>query len=144
MTAARPLRSQQTRARLRVVRGAGASRATFAPFLMFGVVVVTAMIGLVIARTSLDAGAFELSDMRAEIAALEVRQYQLQLDVARLESPGRIAPLAEEMGMVLPDERLVLLVDDPAPVPENQENLVATVDPRLAMPEIEPAIGSGG
>lgn len=114
MSSARPLRVQQPRSRLRVVKGRGHRRATIAPFVMFGAVVVASMIGLVVARTSLDAGAFELTALNDAIELEERLQERLQLDVARLESPGRIAPMAENMGMVIPEERLVLLIEDPS------------------------------
>ena len=135
MTSARPLRAPNPRSRLRVVAGRRVHRAAFAPFVMFGVVVVLSMIGLVVARTSLDAGAFELTEMKKAIEEQERTQELLHLDIARLESPGRIAPLAEEMGMVLPDDRLVLLVEpaDQSPAAPGEEIT------RLAMSEI----GSG-
>ncbi len=107
---------------------------------MFGMVVVAAMIGLVLARTSLDAGAFELTEMRRQIEAEEHRQEILTLEIASMESPGRVAPLAEEMGMVLPDERLVLFVEPGSdagaidrPIPDGE-----TEPARIAM-----ATGSG-
>ena len=36
---------------------------------------------------------------------------QLNLEIARLENPARIAPLAEEMGLVIPTETNQILVD---------------------------------
>lgn len=75
------------------------------------------MLGIVMARTSLDAGAFQLNDLNTRIAAEQDRQDLLTLRIAELESPTRISPMAEEMGLVYPESRTVLLIDgieDPA------------------------------
>ena len=57
---------------------------------------------LIAARTSLDRTAFELQEIGGSIEAEQVRFEELKLEIARLSSPARIAPLAESMGMVLP------------------------------------------
>lgn len=78
---------------------------------------VVAFLGLGFARTSLDRSAFELAELNAEIEAERTLNEQLKLEIARLENPARIAPLAVEMGMVIPADTNQLLVDlDTAPV----------------------------
>lgn len=78
---------------------------------------VVAFLGLGFARTSLDRSAFELAELNAEIEAQRASNQQLKLDIARLENPARIAPLAVEMGMVIPSDTNQLLVDlDAAPL----------------------------
>jgi hypothetical protein len=105
---------------LRVIGGRRSVRPQVAPFAVFGVVVIASMLGIVMARTSLDAGAFQLTELNDQIAAETERQALLTLEIAQLESPTRIGPLAEEMGLVHPETRTVLLIDgiadDLAPV----------------------------
>jgi hypothetical protein len=109
---ARTARVAQARpAGLRVIGGRRTARPQLGPFVVFGLVVVTSMFGIVMARTSLDAGAFELTDLNARIAAEEERQELLTLRVAELQSPTRIGPLAEEMGLVRAETRTVLLIE---------------------------------
>ena len=70
-----------------------------------------AFLGLGFARTSLDSAAFELAELEKAIAEEEAVNRQLNLEIARLENPARIAPLAEEMGLVIPVETNQILVD---------------------------------
>jgi cell division protein FtsL len=72
---------------------------------------VVAFLGLGFARTSLDRSAFELDRLDKAIAEQEAINEQLKLEIARMENPARIAPLAEEMGLVIPTNTLQLLVD---------------------------------
>ncbi len=64
---------------------------------------VALFFALVITNTALDQSAFDLQEIRAQIAEEQTRFDQLRLEVARLKSPERIQPLAEQMGMVYPD-----------------------------------------
>ncbi len=107
---ARPLRSPALRPPLRVLSGRRPRLPSVAPWMVFTLVVVVAFVGLVLARTALDRGAFELADLDTRIAQAETENTQLRLEIARLENPARIAPLAEEMGFVYPDRRSPLLV----------------------------------
>jgi cell division protein FtsL len=76
-------------------------------------VAVVGFLGLGFAQTSLDKSAFELSDLEAGIAEQQALNEELRLEIARLENPARIAPLAEDLGMVLPVETDTILVDLP-------------------------------
>jgi hypothetical protein len=110
----------QERPPFRVIGGRRkAGRPAVSPFIVFGLVVVASMMGIVVARTSLDEGAFRLASLDARLAAEEVRAELLTLQAARLESPTRIAPLAEELGLVLPTDRGVLLVEDGSPATDD-------------------------
>ena len=130
---ARPLRAPQPKKRpgFRVIGGKQTRRPQIGPFAVFGLVVVASMLGIVLARTSLDAGAFELADLNLRIAEEEARQQLLVLEVAQLESPTRIGPLAEEMGLVFPDERQLLLVEGLEE--ENPADLLVRADTPVAM-----------
>ena len=110
---ARPIRRQTTAAvaGLRVIAGRRRQqRHHVAPWLAFTIVVVVALIGVVMAQTSLDRGAFELGSLDRAIAEAKTENQHLRLDIARLESPVRVAPLAEGMGLVYPEERQPMLV----------------------------------
>jgi cell division protein FtsL len=72
---------------------------------------VIAFLGLGFARTSLDKSAFELDQLNRAITEQAAMNEQLRLEIARLENPARVAPLAEEMGLVIPGETRQLLVD---------------------------------
>ena len=85
----------------------------FAPWSIVVCVAVVGFLGLGFAQTSLDKSAFELSDLEAGIAEQQALNEELRLEIARLENPARIAPLAEDLGMVLPVETDTILVDLP-------------------------------
>lgn len=72
---------------------------------------ITAFLGLVFARTSLDNSAFDLAELDTAIEHQTELNRDLRIEIARLESPARIAPMAEEMGLVIPTETHQLLVD---------------------------------
>lgn len=86
-------------------------RPSVAPWMIVVLVAVMAFLGLGFARTSLDKSAFELAELNKGIDQQSVLNRQLTLDIARLENPARIAPLAEELGLVIPDVTNRLLVD---------------------------------
>ena len=86
-------------------------RPTIAPWMMMTLIGVVAFLGLGFARTSLDRSAFELAELNRAIAEQTALNRSLNLEIARLENPARIAPLAEELGLVLPVETNQILVD---------------------------------
>lgn len=98
--------------------GKGTHRPTMAPWMIMAVIGVIAFLGLGFARTSLDKSAFELAELNKAINEQAAVNRALELEIARLENPARIAPLAEELGLVIPEKTNQLLVDlePPAPV----------------------------
>lgn len=58
---------------------------------------------MISSRIALDNSAFVLKDVQSQITTEEARYWDLRLQVAELQSPERIARLAEEMGMVYPE-----------------------------------------
>ena len=109
---ARPLRQARAGGRgLRVIQGAQSRHPVITPWIAFVLVVVVALCGIVLTRTTLDKGAFELAELDQQLATAQVRNQHLRLEIARLESPGRVAPSAELLGMVYPDERTLMTVD---------------------------------
>lgn len=122
MTAARPLHTTTAEDGLRVIRGRSLRRPALAPWTVMVLIAVIAFLGLGFARTSLDKSAFELDRLNRAITEQEAVNEQLRLEIARLENPARIAPLAEEMGLVIPGETRQLLVDLGGPaLVSNQE-----------------------
>ena len=97
--------------RLRVLKGRRLRRPTIAPWMIMALIAVVAFLGLGFARTSLDRSAFELAELNRAIAEQSVLNRQLNLEIARLESPARIAPLAEELGLVAPRRTNQIVVD---------------------------------
>jgi cell division protein FtsL len=81
------------------------------------IIAVVAFLGLGFARTSLDRSAFDLAELNKAIAEQSALNERLRLEVARLENPARIAPLADEMGLVIPVDTKPLLVDLDVPAP---------------------------
>ncbi len=112
---ARPLRRVAEADSLRVLKGKRLNRPSLAPWMIMALIGVIAFLGLGFARTSLDRSAFELSELTKSIdEATEINQ-SLSLEIARLENPARIAPLAEDLGLVIPSNTKQLLADlDPA------------------------------
>jgi cell division protein FtsL len=72
---------------------------------------VIAFLGLGFARTSLDRSAFDLAELNKAISEETALNRQMSLEMARLVNPARIAPMAEELGLVIPDTTKQLLVD---------------------------------
>lgn len=85
-------------------------------------IAVVAFLGLAFARTSLDRSAFDLAELNRAIDEQAALNEQLRLEVARMENPAHIAPLAHEMGLVIPDDTNPLLVNLDAPSPVVAEN----------------------
>jgi cell division protein FtsL len=112
VTAVQQRRASHGMTRLRVVAGRQrAQHPHVGPWMAFTLVVVVALFGIVTTQTSLDAGAFELAELNRSIANAQTENQHLRLEVARLESPARIAPIAAEMGLVYPDTRRTVMVD---------------------------------
>jgi cell division protein FtsL len=77
-------------------------------WLVFTVVVLAAFFGLIGSRISLDQSAFTIDRLEDEIAAEQTRHMALQLEIAELRDPERIADRAAAMGMAFPGRQLPL------------------------------------
>lgn len=119
---AQPLRGPQGEQGLRVLKGRRLRKPSIAPWMIMVLIAVVAFLGLGFARTSLDRSAFELAELNKSIDTQEALNEQLRLEVARLENPARIAPLADELGLVIPSDTNQLLVDLDVPSPVVAEN----------------------
>jgi len=107
----------------RLLDGRRVRRPSMAPWMIMVLIAIVAFLGLVFARTSLDKSAFDLAELNKSIGEQVALNEQLRLEVARLENPARIAPLADELGLVVPTETQQLLVNLDAP-----SQLVAGLD----------------
>lgn len=115
---AQPLHDVGREQGLRVLKGRRVRKPSIAPWMVMVLIAVVAFLGLGFARTSLDRSAFELAELNKAIDEQAALNEQLRVEVARLENPARIAPLADELGLVIPDDTNQLLVDldEPSPV----------------------------
>lgn len=117
-----PLRAPGADERLRVLKGRRLRKPSVAPWMIMVLIAVVAFLGLGFARTSLDRSAFELAELNKAIDEQAAVNEQLRLEVARLENPARIAPLADELGLVIPSDTNQLLVNLDVPSPVVAEN----------------------
>jgi cell division protein FtsL len=99
-TRVRLTEAAQRHARLAVVR----SRTTRAPRVPFAALVLTVLalglVGLLVLNTSLQQGAFHARDLEARVGVLIQQREALQLRVAELRQPQRVAERAAALGMV--------------------------------------------
>ena len=100
---------------LRVLTGRRGRRQPLAPWLIFSVVAVVAFLGMILTRTSLDRAAIELSSIERGLAEAKSLNQRLRLEIARLESPARVAPAAQQLGMVYPQTSNRLVVEGVIP-----------------------------
>ena len=78
-----------------------AARAPRVPFVALVVLVLGAgLVGLLLLNTSLQRGAYTVTDLRSTSSDLALRQQNLELRVSALESPHRISRAALRQGMV--------------------------------------------
>jgi len=90
------------RARLTVVPPRR-SRAPRLPFVTFvSVILLAGVIGLLMFNTSMQQASFRETALRKQAADLAVQQEQLQMEVAALGEPARVARAAQRLGMVIP------------------------------------------
>jgi cell division protein FtsB len=93
-----------------VVIGPSTRRRRVGGWIGLAVVLSAAFLLLVSSRIALDRSAFVLEDLQLRITAEEARYWELRMELTELQAPDRIARLAEEMGMVYPDEILIVEV----------------------------------
>jgi len=102
-----PVRSIAT-APSRVAREAEARRRR--PWLVFSIIIVLAFFGLIGGRISLDQSAFTVDRLEDQIATEQARHMDLELEIAELRNPERIATGAAAMGMTYPERQVPLAV----------------------------------
>lgn len=107
---ARPLRAPLRDSRLRLISGRRIRRPAMAPWLVVSFIAIATFLALIGTRTALDRSALDLAYIERQIAEQLTVNQQLRIEIAQLENPARIAPMAEDLGLVIPTERRQLLV----------------------------------
>jgi len=106
----RPVPAPERPRHLRVVRGRPAPGRR--PPTLFIVLALTAtgmaLFALVVAQVFLGQAAFKQDRLESAVNAKRLATQQLELDVAKLESPGRIAQRAQQLGLVPATDVVVL------------------------------------
>ena len=97
-------RTRRKRARLLVV--------------LTGIAITAALFGVVVFHVVLTQNQLDIQHLRAEADAASVKQQQLRLQVAQLESPERVVDAAQKLGMVPPATVRYLSPDGTAPAPK--------------------------
>jgi hypothetical protein len=125
--ALRPV-SSLPRPRLTVVSRM-APRAPRVPFVVLVLsVLIGGLVGLLLLNTGLQQGAYVATDLRQASADLVVQQQRLELEVAALREPQRVASEAQALGMVQNDSPAFLELSTGhivgTPVAGNRKNQV--------------------
>lgn len=123
----------QQRARLSVIHG-GTTRAPRVPFAAFVLIVLAlGLVGLLVLNTSLQQGAFYARDLEARAQTLTERREALEIQVAELREPQRVAERAAQLGMVPNPSPAFLRLSD-AKVLGNPAPATASSSPGFAIP----------
>lgn len=109
-----------------------AARAPRVPFVLLVVTVLAGgLIGLLLLNTALQRGAYAVTELRESSADLSLRQQNLELQVAALQQPQRLAEEAVSLGMVRNDNPAFLSLTSAevlgTGVPAASENQVSIV-----------------
>ena len=96
-----------------------------------GVAIAAALFGVVAFHVVLTQNQLDIQHLRAEADAASVKQQQLRLQVAQLESPERVVDAAQNLGMVPPATVHYLSPNGTAPAPQTQP---PTTTPARAAP----------
>lgn len=113
-TRARFAEAVQQRARLSLVP-TGTTRAPRVPFAALVLTVLgLGLVGLLVLNTSLQQGAFHARDLEARAQTLSEKREALEIRVAQLRQPQRVAERAVAMGMVPNDSPAFLRLADGA------------------------------
>ena len=90
-------------------------RRTFVGALLLSAALVCAALGVVGLRVQQVHLAYQLDRLRGERQQIETTIRQLEVEVAALQSPGRIEQRARQLGLVAPDRRQVRLAREYVP-----------------------------
>ena len=117
------------RPRLTIVPAA-AARAPRIPFVLLVVGILAAgLVGLLLVNIALQRGAYTVTDLRSRSASLAITQQNLELEVAALREPQRVAHRAVQLGMVRNDS--------PAFLELSTGKVIGTAVPALAANRVD-------
>ncbi|HVE75684.1 MAG TPA: hypothetical protein VND22_02830 [Actinomycetota bacterium] len=77
--------------------------------------------GLVLLNVFVAQGSFQLAELREQVADQERQYRQMRYEVAKSESPERVAEMASRLGLVVPAEQEYILGRPRTLVPETGE-----------------------
>lgn len=127
---AQPITSPRPARRFRVLH-APKRTPRFGMWLMTVLLIGGVFFGLIYSQTRLNERAIALQNAERAIETELARMESLQLEVARLQSPSRVAPAAEELGMVFPGERHTLSA--PGVIVQSDEGIERLADLKAAL-----------
>jgi cell division protein FtsI (penicillin-binding protein 3) len=118
-----------------------------APFVVLVLALVIAgVVGIVILNTKINENVFRLHDLKQTQDALDVREQQLQADLAEAAAPGTVAGKAKELGMLPPTRppTFIVLPDGRRlGVPQTAVGRSNAMPPRSPDPRRTPRGGTG-
>ncbi|WP_117208302.1 hypothetical protein [Allorhizocola rhizosphaerae] len=83
------------------------------PFVILVIMVVVAgVLGILVLNTKINQNAFELAALRDEQNRLDLRQQQLEQQIAEYESPGNLAAAGRKLGLVDPGAPAFITLPD--------------------------------
>lgn len=83
------------------------------PFVMLLIMVVIAgVLGILVLNTRINQNAFQLAALRDKQNELDLRQQQLEQQIAKHESPGSLAAAAAKLGLVAPGAPAFITLPD--------------------------------
>ncbi len=101
------------RARLSVVPRVTRSRAPRVPFVtLVSLILVAGVAGLLFFNTSMQQASFAATALEGRARVLDAHEQSLQMELAELRDPQRVALRAKEQGMVAPDRPAFIRLSD--------------------------------
>lgn len=85
------------------------------------VLVAAFVFGLVLLNVFVAQGSFQLAELRKQVADQERQYRQMRYEVAKSESPQKVAEMASQLGLVVPAEQEYILGRPRTLVPETGE-----------------------
>ena len=129
------------RARLTVVPSRRRVRAARVPFVtLVSLVLVGGIVGLLCFNTQMQQASFAASALEEQAANLTARQQTLHDELQELRDPQRVALLAQQAGMVIPETACTLRLGAGRPTGQCAAATAANTPTLLERPPTKPAV----
>lgn len=130
-----------TRARLTVVPTRSRVRAARVPFVtLVSVVLVGGIVGLLCFNTQMQQASFAATALEEQAVNLTARQQTLQDELQALRDPQRVAVLAQQAGMVIPESACTLRLGGSKPEGQCAAATAANTPTLLGQPPKKPSV----
>jgi len=130
-----------TRARLTVVPTRRRVRAARVPFVtLVSAVLVGGIVGLLCFNTQMQQASFAATALEEQAANLTARQQTLHDELQQLRDPQRVAVLAQQAGMVIPESACTLRLGGSKPEGHCAAATAANTPTLLGQPPKKPAV----